>query len=52
MPHEEADYYESRAEAEIRLAQRSNSTRAVQAHYQLATAYLDKIHGEPQAAEG
>jgi hypothetical protein len=51
MPQEDLNYYERRAEAEIQLAQRSPSTRAVQAHYQLATAYLDKIHGEPEAAE-
>jgi len=46
MSHEDVNYYERRAEAEIELAQRSQSTKAVQAHYQLATAYLDKIYGE------
>ncbi|HEY0627573.1 MAG TPA: hypothetical protein VGD10_12715 [Allosphingosinicella sp.] len=45
MSHEDVNYYEQRAEAEIEMAQRSKSTPAVQAHYQLATAYLDKIYG-------
>lgn len=46
MSHEDVNYYERRAEAQIALAQRSADARAVQAHYQLASAYLDKIHGE------
>jgi hypothetical protein len=46
MSHEDLDYYERRAEQEIELAQRSASSRAVQAHYQLASAYLDRIHGD------
>ena len=49
MSHEDADYYEQRAEAEIELARKSQSTEAVQAHYQLATFYLDKIYGETAA---
>ena len=53
MSHQDVEYYERRAEAEIELARQSQSTEAVQAHYQLATAYLDKIYGEdmPAAAE-
>ena len=52
MSHEDVNYFERRAEAEIELAQRSNSGAAVQAHYELATAYLDKIYGEtPPPAE-
>lgn len=50
MSHEEVNYYERRAEAELELARRSVSAKAVQAHYQLATAYLDKIHGEAAPA--
>ncbi len=46
MPHQDVEYYERRAEAEIELARQARSPEAVQAHYQLATAYLDKIHGE------
>ena len=51
MSHEDVNYFERRAEAEIELAQRSENSQAVQAHYQLATAYLDKIYGEQEAAE-
>jgi hypothetical protein len=46
MSGEEADYLQKRAEAEIELAQRAEHARAVQAHYQLASAYLDRIHGD------
>ena len=46
MSREELDYYERRAEAEIELAQRAQHARAVQVHYELASAYLDRIHGE------
>ncbi len=53
MSHQDVEYYERRAEAEIELARQSHSAAAVQAHYQLATAYLDKVYGEaaPAAAE-
>ena len=53
MSHQDVEYYERRAEAEIELARQSRSAAAVQAHYQLATFYLDKIYGEatPAAAE-
>lgn len=53
MSQEDVNYYERRAEAEIELARQSQSKEAVQAHYQLASAYLDKIYGEatPAAAE-
>jgi hypothetical protein len=53
MSHQDVEYYQRRAEAEIELARQSRSAQAVQAHYQLATFYLDKIHGEavPEAAE-
>ncbi|HEX8215261.1 MAG TPA: hypothetical protein VF582_07310 [Allosphingosinicella sp.] len=53
MSHQDVEYYERRAEAEIELATQSRSAEAVQAHYQLATAYLDKIYGDdvPEAAE-
>ena len=46
MPTEDRDYFERRAEAEITLAQQAEDGRVVQAHYQLASAYLDRIHGE------
>lgn len=46
MSRDDVDYYQSRAEAEIELAQRADHQRAVQAHYQLASYYLDRIHGD------
>jgi len=46
MSREEMDYLERRAEAEIELAQRARHVRAVQAHYEMASAYLDRIHGD------
>jgi hypothetical protein len=50
MSREEISYYQSRAEFEIEAAQRARHERAVQAHYQLASAYLDRIHGDnPQS---
>ena len=51
MSREELDYYQRRAEDEIELAQRADNARAVQAHYQLASAYLDRIHGDDPVAE-
>jgi hypothetical protein len=45
MSPEEVAYYESRAETEIALAQQALHARVVRAHYELASAYLDRIHG-------
>lgn len=50
MPREEMEYYQSRAEAEIELARQASHGKAVQAHYQLASAYLDLIHGDTPSA--
>lgn len=50
----EADYFERRAEQEVEMATRSTDNRAVQAHYDLATLYLDRIHPpatDPQTDE-
>ena len=53
MSQEEADYLEQRAETEIELAQRADHQRVVQAHYELASAYLDRLHGDsPKSAPG
>ena len=53
MSQEEQEYLERRAEAELVLAQAAGDGRAVQAHYELASAYLDRIHGdEPKATGG
>ena len=52
MSHEEREYLERRAEAELALAQAAEHGRAVQAHYELASAYLDRIHGDEPRSEG
>ena len=52
MSQEEQEYYERRAEAEIALAQAARHRRAVQAHYELASSYLDRIHGEEPKSDG
>ena len=53
MSYDEQEYYERRAEAEIELAQQARHKAAVQAHYELASAYLDRIHGdEPRSSGG
>ena len=52
MSNEEQEYYERRAEAELALAQSAEHRRAVQAHYDLAAAYLDRIHGDDPKATG
>ena len=52
MSRDEVNYWEKRAEAEIALAQQASNSSVVQAHYQMATAYLDRIHGDvPVRAE-
>jgi len=50
MSPDEQAYYERRAEAEIALAQTARHARAVKAHYELASAYLDRIHGDSPRA--
>jgi hypothetical protein len=51
MSDDDSEYYERRAEAEIELARAAADRRVVQAHYQLACAYLDMVYpadeGEP-----
>ena len=52
MPQNELEYYERRAEAEIELAQKADHSAAVRAHYELASAYLDRIHGDAPRSTG
>ena len=53
MSQDEAEYLEGRAEAEIEMAQRAQDPSVVQVHYELASAYLDRIHGDsPKSAPG
>lgn len=49
MSRDDPDYLEQRAEAEIDMARSATDPRVVRAHYELATAYLDRIH--PEEAE-
>ena len=46
MKSDEADYYEKRAEAALEMAQKAKNKAAVQAHYEMANAYLDRVHGD------
>ena len=50
MSRKDVDYYQRRAEAEIELAQLCQDARVVRAHYELASAYLDRIHGDNPSA--
>jgi hypothetical protein len=52
MSTSDVNYYQMRAEAEIELARRARHRRAVQAHYELASAYLDRIHGDSPRSTG
>jgi hypothetical protein len=52
MSPEEMSYYESRAEAEIALAQQARHAHVVRAHYELAAAYLDRVHGDTPVKPG
>lgn len=51
MSRDDPAYLEQRAETEIELARSATDPRAVQAHYELANAYLDLIHPEEAEAE-
>jgi hypothetical protein len=46
MSQEDRDYLERRAEAEIELARQASNSKVVQAHYDMAAAYLDRIYGD------
>ena len=43
MFEDDQSFYQRRAEAEIALAQQATLPCVVQAHYQLAEAYFDKL---------
>lgn len=45
MTGEDRDYFLSRAEAELQLAQEGTHRAAVRAHFVLAGFYLDKVYG-------
>lgn len=51
---DDKEYYYHRAETELKQAQASEIPEAVNAHYELATAYLDLAYSEadePQQPE-
>lgn len=47
-PLEDQEYFEKRAEAELKLAQGATDPCAVSAHYDLATCYLERIAERPE----
>lgn len=51
MSRPDLAYFQTRAEAELELAQRASHPKAVRAHYLLAELYLDKVYGQPGDAE-
>lgn len=52
MSQNDIEYYERRAEAEIAAAQQARHRAVVRAHYELASAYLDRIHGDQPRSSG
>ena len=50
MVNDDVVYFENRARTEIERAQRATHAGAVKAHYEMATAYLDRIHGDTPVA--
>lgn len=46
------DYLARRAEEEAVLAMQSTNPAAVAAHYQLSTAYLERLHAQEPANDG
>ena len=45
MLDDDNSYYQIRAEQELVLAQAAEHPRAVLAHYQLASSYLERVKG-------
>ena len=50
-PSDTVEYYERRAEDHVALAQRALNSQAVQAHYEMASAYLHRIYGDASRPE-
>jgi hypothetical protein len=48
----DAEYFARRAEQEVKLAQQATDPAAVWAHYQLSTAYLERLDPTPPANDG
>lgn len=47
----DTEYWEMRAEVELKRAQEATHPAAVKAHYHLANRYLDRIHSDPSTRE-
>lgn len=47
MTSDDAAYLQRRADAATYLASRAVHPRAVQAHYRMASTYLDRLHQPP-----
>ena len=55
MPENDLRYYRRRAECELERAQAATIPKVVAAHYQLASAYLERVEaaqGSGRAAHG
>lgn len=48
---DEKSYFYTRAEAELKMAQRSDHPAVVKAHYTMAGHYLDKVYGNELVQE-
>ncbi len=49
---DDKDYFYRRAEAELEMAQQTEVPQAVQAHYTMASLYLDKVYGDDAEGDG
>ncbi len=47
---DDKEYYYQRAESELEMAQRTEVSEAVKAHYTLAGYYLDKVYNDGETA--
>jgi len=45
------EYFRRRAEDHVAMAQQSSNSDAVQAHYELASAYLHRVYGDTSRPE-
>lgn len=43
MPDNDLDYFQQRAETELKMAQQSDTAEATAAHYKLADDYLTRV---------
>ena len=50
MSDEDVGYFYRRAEEELAMAQKAELRTVVNAHYQLASAYLERLAGEDRPA--